>query len=306
MQSRCVDDLFLTCGLLSGITHTRDSLAEITQQSKSIEYLRYAEIVSMLRPISNAPVFTVVASFLGKRNYNRFEIEASLSQAIKQSTGWEFQSTELVDNRRADLTFRIHIADEAATIGLRCAAAPLHRRQYKVASIAGSLHPPVAYAMARLAEIPAHGTVLDPCCGAGTILIETGLVNPLASLIGGDIDQDSLKIATLNLSAATVHAALINSDAGRLPLSNNSIDRIVSNPAWGIAVKAQGELVQNMQNFLKEIARTLKFGGVAALLIDAELLKTINPAAFDLTVVKSLPLSISGRWGEILVIRKSY
>ncbi|WP_369174801.1 hypothetical protein AB5J49_45920 [Streptomyces sp. R28] len=55
-----------------------------------------------------------------------------------------------------------------ATLLLRLGRRPAHRRAYRNATIAGTLHPPVAAAMAQAAELRPGQRVLDPCCGAGT------------------------------------------------------------------------------------------------------------------------------------------
>ncbi|QYC43870.1 Ribosomal RNA large subunit methyltransferase K/L [Nonomuraea coxensis DSM 45129] len=73
--------------------------------------------------------------------------------------------------------WRVTIEDERAVIAVRPAPRPLHRRAYKTASVRGTLHPPPAAAMGELAGLAGAGTaaagvgtVLDPCCGAGTTL----------------------------------------------------------------------------------------------------------------------------------------
>jgi 23S rRNA G2445 N2-methylase RlmL len=72
-----------------------------------------------------------------------------------------------------------------ATIGLRIADRPLHRRAYKRATVAGTLHTPLAAAMVRLA-------------GAGTLLAEARLAGAVARLVAIGCDQMALAAATLN------------------------------------------------------------------------------------------------------------
>jgi 23S rRNA G2445 N2-methylase RlmL len=75
---------------------------------------------------------------------------------------------------------------------------PLHRRAYKRATVAGTLHPPLAAAMVRLAGVRPEHTLLDPCCGAGTLLAEARLAGAGARLVAIGCDQMALAAATLN------------------------------------------------------------------------------------------------------------
>lgn len=61
---------------------------------------------------------------------------------------------------------------------LRVGDLPLHRRAYKQHTVAGTLHPPLAAAMAALADIRPGHTVLAPCRGSGTLPIEAALARP--------------------------------------------------------------------------------------------------------------------------------
>jgi tRNA (guanine6-N2)-methyltransferase len=92
--------------------------------------------------------------------------------------------------------------------------------------VPGSLHPPLARALALLA-----GTAFaDPFCGAGTIPIE-GALGGLAAA-GSDIDPRSVAVASRNAEAAGVGVAFSVTDAGAL----HEVDCVVTNPPWGRAV----------------------------------------------------------------------
>src|SRR5579875_2808666 len=80
-------------------------------------------------------------------------------------------------------------------------------------------------------------TVLDPCCGSGTILIEAALQG--ASVYGGDSDPRALDAARTNIAAAGVQASVQGWDAQALPLADASIDRVICNLPWGRQVAIQ-------------------------------------------------------------------
>lgn len=125
-----------------------------------------------------------------------------------------------------------------ATVALRIADRPAHRRAYKQATVPGTLHPPLAAAMVRLASVHSRGVVLDPCCGAGTLLVEADRAAPGAVLVGVDRDPAALRAASVNGPLVK----WVRADAGRLPVPSGSVDRVLVNPPWSRQVPAQGAL----------------------------------------------------------------
>src|SRR5262245_28430763 len=70
-----VDDLFLIGTNVQNIDHTRASLNLLSAQTAAMDFQAGLASLRQIRSIPSIPTFTVVASFLGRRNYNRFEIE---------------------------------------------------------------------------------------------------------------------------------------------------------------------------------------------------------------------------------------
>jgi SAM-dependent methyltransferase len=77
--------------------------------------------------------------------------------------------------------------------------------------------------MAALAGIRPGHTVLDPCRGAGTLLIESALARPDARFHGYGLSVDAVAAARANAGGLPV--AVRRSDAGRLPLPDGTVDR---------------------------------------------------------------------------------
>ncbi|MQA17753.1 MAG: methyltransferase domain-containing protein, partial [Pseudonocardiaceae bacterium] len=83
----------------------------------------------------------------------------------------------------------------------------------------GALRPVVAAAMVRLAG-DAPGSLLDPCCGTGTIVAEA--LGAGWDAHGCDIDPDAVKTAHDNVPTATIDRA----DALDLPYADASFDAV--------------------------------------------------------------------------------
>lgn len=102
----------------------------------------------------------------------------------------------------------------------------------------GMLPPKLARIMTNLADLPRGGTLLDPFCGGGTVLMEAALATDAARLIGGDIDATQVSNAEKNLAWLVSKRILdpeiakrvewVRADARDLPARIAAIDRVVT------------------------------------------------------------------------------
>ena len=302
-----VDDVFLTCGTMNDVGHTRAALALLAQHAKEINFAAALAPLRQLREIPACPNFDVIASFLGRRNYNRFEIEDTIAEVIRRQTGWAYASQRDAPQRetktdRLDLSFRIHLSGPEAILGVRLTNAPLHRRAYKLESRTGTLHPPLAFAMAMLAESYPNQTVVDPFCGVGTTLIEASKLEPSIRALGVDIDHDSVRKARRTAESAETNIDFIVGDAGRLPLGDGGVDRVISNPPWGRAVEAEGSVRGDKSAFFAELRRISKDEARIVLLLEPtpEIQQSIERSGF--TILRQNQVSLFGTWPEIYVL----
>src|SRR5262249_32855534 len=139
------------------------------------------------------------------------------------------------ENAAVEVWLTIHGA--TALCGLRLSDRTMRHRAYKMEHLPASLRPTVAAAMVRLAEPKPNQVILDPMCGAGTILAEVFEASGRrredgVQVWGGDIDAAALRAAGANLRRLGA-ALLARWDAVRLPLSNQSADHLISNPPFG-------------------------------------------------------------------------
>jgi len=300
-----VDDVFLTCGTMSDLDHTRATLGVLAQRSSGISFVEAIAPLERLRKIPAQPNFDVVASFLGRRNYNRFEIEDTLAEVIRRQTGWAYTPQREAKTDRLDLSFRIHLSGPEAIVGVRLTSTPLHRRTYKIESRTGTLHPPLAFAMALLSNLAENQKVIDPFCGVGTILIEASKLESRIRALGVDIDHDSTRKAHRTAESARSEIQFVVGDAGRLPVSDGRIDRVISNPAWGRAVEVEGSIRVDRSAFFEELRRVSSPGARIVLLLEPapELQPSIERAGF--AVLLRTQVSLFGSWPEIHVLGAS-
>lgn len=283
---RTVDDVFLVVAEWQELPVTRAALPRLRSLAARLDVEGARRAVRSLRPVAAATTFAVTASARGRRRTSRFEVEDAVSAGIADATGWR-RTTD----RDAAVAVRVHLDGPAATVCVRLAARPLHRRT-AAPPRRGALHPPLAHALARLAAPRPGSVVLDPTAGTGTLLAEALALQPAVRAVGFDIDAEVVAQARRRLPTA----ALAVADAGRLPLPAGSVDRVLVNPPWGRAVPARGALSTEPERLWNEIARVLVPDGRAV---------ALAPPATDVSVLRvasSTWVRVAGAEARIVVL----
>jgi 23S rRNA G2445 N2-methylase RlmL len=288
---RTVDDVFLDVAAWSGIVRQRSALGRLGELGAQLDLCQAATHCAEVRTVPRAPAFSITANFVGKRNYSTAEIKQACAEAIAAAHGWAYTP----DDAGADLNVRVFIDHDVAFVGVRLGERPLHRRPYKQAHVPGSLKPPVAAAMLALAEVEPGMRLLDPCCGAGTILIEAAQIGAVAQ--GGDCDPVAVTAARANISAAGISADVREWDARALSLDDGVFERVVTNLPWGREVQVDAALEVFYRRVCAETRRVLAPGGRIAVLTSLPHL-VIFP---DLRRDVMLEISLFGQTPTVLI-----
>jgi tRNA (guanine6-N2)-methyltransferase len=294
MAAGTVDDLFLLALRLDGAGRHRSALAELRAQAGRVDADPLVAAVSAVRPVPRDAPFEVVASFLGRRNYTRFDIERAVGEGLERALGRRFVPGPLGADEHPPLSWRAHLFDGGGFLGLRLAAGPLHRRAYRLSSLEGALHPPLARAAAVLGGADAGTLVLDPFCGAGTMLLEAGAHEPAARLVGADMSTGAVRAASANADGAGARLALMVCDAGRLPLPDGAAGVLLTNPPWSRRVAPAASLRGGLAPFWPEAARVTA-GRVVVVLEDLEEHDSaIRAAGLEPALLQRV--AVSGAW----------
>ncbi|MGB2875971.1 MAG: THUMP domain-containing class I SAM-dependent methyltransferase [Gaiellaceae bacterium] len=288
-----VDDIFLVAATTDGVDRTRESLSRLASVAKEIDLAGLARLLGR-----QGRTFDVVGSFVGKRNYSRYEIEDAVGSALETAAGWTYESRSAGAAARGSLSLRVHLVGSQATLALRIAAEPLHRRAYRVASRPGSLHPPLARALSLLAGLWRGAVLMDPFCGSGTIPIEAKLACRELRVRGLDLDPEAVAAARRNAAAANVEVELAVADAADLAV--DSAHRLATNPPWGETVGSAGRFRLDPSSFVNELVRVLDPEGRAVFLAPPG--NTLERAARSVfEVVLESRVRVSGAIAVILV-----
>jgi 23S rRNA G2445 N2-methylase RlmL len=184
----------------------------------------------------------------------------------------------------------------------------MRHRTYKQEHLPASLRPTVAAAMVRLLEARSGQLVVDPMCGAGTILGEQLVLGrhhreARARILGADRNLAALWTAEANLRGLGP-SSLLCWDARRLPLATESVDRLVSNPPFGKQLGRPQEIEPLYQRMAVEYNRVLRPQGRAVLL--AADFRALKEAARDVSwkQLRQVRVRVLGQKATISLWRK--
>jgi 23S rRNA G2445 N2-methylase RlmL len=269
LQLRTVEDVFLFAWGTDKLSYRAADLEKIRLwTAREVNWDRLLRLHHAIRPKPKGkPTFRLVTQMTGEHGYRRGDARKALAEGLAGKLPASWRHAE--ENAAVEIWLTIHGA--TAVCGLRLSDQTMRHRSYKQEHLPASLRPTVAAAMARLAEIRAGQVVLDPMCGAGTILAEmlalarhTG-VRP-GSVLGGDLELAALRAAAPNLQRLS-EVRLARWDARRLPLADGSVDRLVCNPPFGKQLGRPEEIGPLYHELLLEGHRVLRPGGQAVLLV---------------------------------------
>jgi tRNA (guanine6-N2)-methyltransferase len=276
LHLRTTEDVFLLAWGSDSLTYKAADLKSIrdwTAKTKWAPLLKLHEAVKG-RPKAK-PTVHIVAQMQGEHGFRRIDAKDALIEGLQGKLTGHWQDVD----EDAYLEIWLTIQGKIATCGVRVSDRTMRHRTWKTEHVAASLRPTVAAAMVRLAGAAPGMTVLDPFCGAGTILGEqlelarqrrAGAVR----VIGCDQDAQALFCTGQNLRSLG-GAELLRANAKRLPIASASIDRIVCNPPFGEQLLSPDEIGPLYKSAAWEWNRVLKPGGRAVVLVsEIEALRT--------------------------------
>jgi 23S rRNA G2445 N2-methylase RlmL len=268
LELRTVEDVFLLAWGTDQLSYRASDLKRIRAwTAHDVDWDQLLRIHHAIRPKPKGkPTYRLVAQMSGEHGYRRTDARDALAEGLAGKLPASWRPAE--ENAAVEIWLTIHGA--TAVCGLRLSDRTMRHRSYKLEHLPASLRPTMAAAMARLAGVKSGQVVLDPMCGAGTILAEVlELADAesirLPSVWGGDLDLGALRAAGPNLRRLG-HVLLACWDARALPLPDHCVERIVCNPPFGKQLSRPEEIGPLYRRFLGECDRILRPRGRAVLL----------------------------------------
>jgi len=296
LNLRTTEDVFLLAWGTDELTYRATDLECIRRWTAHVDWDHLLRIHHAIRPKPKArPTFRLVTQMHGQHGYRRMDAGKALAKGLAGKLPASWKHAE----ENASVEVWLTIQGRRALCGLRLSDRSMRHRQYKREHIPASLRPTLAAAMVRLAEPRRGEFVLDPMCGAGTILAELddfwkgtypGRGHEKLPVWAGDFDAHALRSARSNLIRFE-NARLARWDARHLPLSDHTVGCIISNPPFGIQLKRPEGMRSFYGRLMNEHDRVLRPGGRAVLLVS------------DFDALKEAAAGVSWKLGKQLEVR---
>jgi 23S rRNA G2445 N2-methylase RlmL len=304
LRLRTTEDVFLLAWGTDSLTHRAADLDSIRRwTARDADWERLLRLHHAVRPKpSGRPTYRLVAQMTGTHGYRRVDARKALARGLEGKLPASWRHAE--ENASVEIWLTIHEA--TAVCGLRLSDRSMRHRMYKGEHLPASLRPTAAAAMVRLAGARPGELVVDPMCGAGTILAEQLAVCRRGDgprVLGGDLDVEALRSARANLRHLG-EPDLLRWDATRLPLGDGSVGCVISNPPFGVQLGEPEESGPLYRRMTGEYDRVLRPGGRAVLLVaDAGALRDAV-RRLDWQPLRQVRLRVLGQRATIFVWRK--
>jgi tRNA (guanine6-N2)-methyltransferase len=301
---RTAEDVFALAGYRPDIGPERAALERVRPAARSAPLVEPAlQARVKVTPGTRAGrrlKFRVIARMAGEHEFRRVDFQHAVERGILERD----DHTWRLDEDDAEIEFWATMIDAEFFLAVRLTDDRMRHREYKTAHRPASLRASSAAALAWLSEPRDEDVVLDPFCGAGTILIERAHLGRYAMLLGSDRDASAIAAARTNVGERYKPIRLENWDAGALPLDDASVGKIVSNLPWGERYGSHGENRKLYPIWLREFGRVLKNDGAMVLLTAEWRLMRDLERTRKLAPSKIIRVSVLGKPSAIYVCRK--
>ncbi len=301
---RTAEDLFGLAAYRAGVgpeSAALDKIRAAAREAPLVEAALQARVkVSPGTRAGRRLKFRVIARMAGEHEFRRVDFQRAVERGILERG----DHTWRLEEEDADVEFWATMIDAEFFLTVRLSDDRMRHREYKAAHRPASLRASSAAALAWLSEPCEDDVVLDPFCGAGTILIERAYLGRYGMLLGSDRDHAALAAARINVGARYKPIRLENWDAGAIPLGDASVNKIVTNLPWGLRYGSHGENRKLYPLWIREFTRLLKSGGVMVMLTAEWRLMRELERGRKIAPGRILRVSVLGRPAAIYVCRK--
>lgn len=253
---------------------------------------------------TKSPTYRVIARQYGQHQYRRKDLQEAVLKAVKRRYPlWR----PVADD--AQIEIWINALGSRLLGGLRLSDRSMRHRHRKAVELVASLRPSVAAAMVFLTEPDPADVFLDPMCGSGTLLMERRRAGPYRQLLAADVDARAAGATLANVLGQRKEPpkafAVLQADAGRLPLAGGVIDKVATNLPFGKQIGSRQAVAALYPAFFAEVERVLRPGGRAVVLSsEYEEIKEAVRRQEGLTILTGYSVAVLGQWGRIYIMER--
>ncbi len=300
LDLRTVEDVFCALAHVTGLGHGPGALRVIHSATLNADIMKALAVWRRAHEGRRPETWRVVSQMSGTHDYRRVDAGQAVSSALQRVMPAGMRRVK--DD--ADVEIWLWLSGSELLVGLRLSDATMRHRNYKREHLPASLRPTIAAAMCRLAHPTSQDIVLDPLCGAGTIIIERALMAPFDRVLGGDIRDEAVAMARRNARSADVRASWRVWDARSLPLDGASVTRIITNLPFGKQIGTHETNAELYAALAQEFGRVLTPDGLLVTLTSEHRLWDTILRDCGWRIVKKVVLVVLGQAASIFVAER--
>lgn len=234
-------------------------------------------------------------------NNERSEFVKNLSRELDEISGGKLK------NSPSSYEFEIRIVEKnnLCSVFIKLYTLKDNRFDYREKALPTSINPATAAIVMKSIEkwLKPNSKVIDPFCGAGTMLIERAKLKDYKSLTGVDIFKTGITYAEVNSSLANVKMELIAEDILEFT-SRDIFDEMISNMPFESKSGTGGFNKKLYSEFVNRIPSLVRPGGMLFLYtVEKNLLKENLIANKQLKIIDTIKIETGGLTPNVFVIR---
>ena len=230
-------------------------------------------------------------------DFESFQVKCAGDDTPQVQSIIRYLSQELAiphDTDSPDLKIQIiKLSETLWELAIQLTPRPLSARAYKISHLSGALNPTIAHGMNLLAGVERKTSLLNPCCGSATLLIEALHCNPeIQTAIGFDIEREALSASLDNIKQAGLIRKI---DIQALDLMEplpftEKFDAILSDLPFGMMISKHFDLEALYTRYVEAAEEYLTpDGALVTITSEAQLFRDIIKHS-TLRIAKQIPL----------------
>jgi 2-polyprenyl-3-methyl-5-hydroxy-6-metoxy-1,4-benzoquinol methylase len=225
-------------------------------------------------------------------NRERSEFVKSLSRELDELSKGTLRNSPSA----YEVEIRIIERNNLCNVYVKLYAYKDNRFDYRKNDLATSINPITAAIAIKSIErwLKPNSKVLDPFCGAGTMLIERAKLGESESLTGVDIYREAISAATINSKLANLEIDLIAEDILEF-IPYGQFDEMITNMPFDNKSTTHNKYADLYSEFVNKIPEFIRSGGMAFIYtIEKQLFKDVLSGHDELELLQEIKIE-SGR-----------
>jgi len=298
------DKLNMYCfnNIFSVITYVKSGNGDIESFIRQILYQQpKSETISVNN--KNHKTFRVVVSRENRLTAIDNQLKIKLEKLISAQSGLK------LNRNKSDAEFWILYRTEGFCYFLKRLS---RHASYEKLLNKGELHPEIAFLMNWFSEAGKNDIMLDPFCGRGSIPLTRALHFSARQIYAFDADAAVIGAVKKKIAGKKSLSDMKNITVKRIDIKDlerelapESVDKIVTDPPWGLYENLQTGTEEFYRMALAKMEKLLKDSGIMVLLLGRNIaIETEVESIPNLVILQNYNVLVSGKKASLVKLKK--